>query len=177
MTATDVLRHEHEAIQRVVNVMERAASRLEAGDTVPREALSSAIDFVRGFADGCHHAKEERTLFPLMKEHGVPEQGGPLGVMLHEHDAGRAFIQQLEHAIERDDRADIVEALRGYVSLLRGHIAKENDVLFPMADRVLSSDEQQRLVTEFERIESEELGAGVHERYEALIEQLERAVP
>lgn len=176
MTPTDTLRNEHEVIQRVLDVMERAASILEADGTVPQELLPSAIDFVRVFADGCHHAKEEGTLFPRMKEHGIPEQGGPLGVMLQEHEMGRAYIRELEQAIERDDSAQIIEAIRGYVSLLRDHIAKENDILFPMAERVLSADEQARLMEDFERAEREQSGPDVHERYVALVDQLERSV-
>lgn len=176
MRPTDTLRSEHEVIQRVLNVMERAGSILEADGTLPPDTLSSAIDFVRVFADGCHHAKEERTLFPRMREHGIPEEGGPLGVMLQEHDMGRAYIRQLEEAIERDDRAQIIEALRDYVSLLRQHIAKENDVLFPMAEGVLSADEQERIAKDFERSEQEQFGADVHERYVALVDQLEHAV-
>lgn len=176
MVATDTLRKEHEVILRVLDVMDQAASTLEAGGTLPEPVLRSAIDFVRGFADGCHHAKEEGTLFPLMKNHGIPEEGGPIGVMLQEHDAGRQYIRQLEQAIERDNSAQIIEAIRGYVSLLREHIAKENDVLFPMADRVLDVDEQERLTAEFERIEREQSDADAHQRYVALVDELERTL-
>ncbi len=63
---------------------------------------------------------------------------------------------------------------QGYVDLLRGHIAKENNVLFPMANRVIPPDVQTEIVEKFELIEMEETGEGVHEKYHALAEKLER---
>ena len=59
-------------------------------------------------------------------------------------------------------------AARSYVGLLRDHIAKENGVLFPLADRTLSESEKRALALGFERVEHEDMGPGTHERYLAL---------
>jgi hemerythrin-like domain-containing protein len=176
VNATDALRRDHDVILRVLEALDRVATAVETGGAAPKGMLPSAIEFVRGFADGCHHAKEERLLFPLMKEHGVPEQGGPIGVMLHEHETGREYIRLLEQGVEQDDRSQIIEALRGYVSLLREHIAKENDVLFAIADQVLDADEQERLAAEFERIDQEQFGTDARQRFVTLAGELERAL-
>jgi hemerythrin-like domain-containing protein len=56
--------------------------------------------------------------------------------------------------------------------LLRSHIAKENQVLFPMADRALSAEDQRELAHAFERFEAQETGAGVHERMVELLQEL-----
>ncbi|HWQ27510.1 MAG TPA: hemerythrin domain-containing protein [Dehalococcoidia bacterium] len=176
MTSTDALRRDHEVIERALRVMERAALRLEAGQTLSPEVLSSAVDFVRNFADGCHHAKEELALFPRLVERGLMRDGGPIGVMLHEHDLGRAYIRRLEDALDRDDREATVDALQSYTALLRNHILKENEVLFPMADRLLSDTDQRELLAAFERIERDRIGATVLERYGALLSHIERAV-
>ena len=149
MTAIDVLKDEHRAIERMLAVMEAAAQRLEAGERVRAGLLREAVDFVRNFADKNHHGKEEDNLFPRLEERGVPKDGGPLGMMLHEHDLGRGFIQAIEGAIEGYESGDeaaaqvIAANIRGYTQLLTEHIWKEENVLFQMADQALSEDDQQ----------------------------------
>ena len=180
MSVTDELRTEHRAIERMLAVLEAVAHRLEQGERVRPDVFRQGVDFVRNFADRCHHAKEEENLFPRMEARGVPRQGGPLGVMLFEHDEGRAFVGAIAGAIdayEADGRSaalTIAENARGYVDLLRGHIMKEDNVLFPMADRVLSPADQTELERRFEQIETERMGPGVHERYHQLLDDLER---
>ena len=180
MYATNDLRTEHRAVERMLAVLEAAAQRLEQGERVRPEVFRQTVDFVRNFADRCHHGKEEQNLFPRLEARGVPRQGGPIGVLLFEHDQGRAYVGAIAGAIgayEADGQSAarvIAENARGYVDLLRGHIAKEDGVLFPMADRVLTPADQAELEQSFERIETEVMGPGVHERYHRLLDDLER---
>ena len=180
MKATEVLMTEHRAIERMLAVLESAAQRLDAGERPRPELFREAVDFVRNFADRCHHGKEEDNLFPRMEARGVRRDGGPLGMMLREHDQGRAYVKAMAGAIDAYEGGDqaaarvIAENARGYVELLRGHIMKEDNVLFPMADRVLSPDDQQQLTARFEQVETQIMGPGVHERYHQLLDDLER---
>lgn len=183
MRASDVLKNEHRAVERVLGVLERAADRLDAGETVPVEVFDGSLDFLRNFADKCHHGKEETALFPAMAKAGVPVERGPIGVMLAEHDEGRRYIRAMAEALEGYRRGDeaakvaLTGSARGYATLLAEHIRKEDSILFPMGDRVLSEAAQQELVAEFDRIEAEHIGPGVHERYHAMIDELDAAVP
>ena len=180
MYATNDLRTEHRAVERMLAVFEAAAHRLEQGERVRPEVFRQAVDFVRNFADRCHHGKEEQNLFPRLEARGVARQGGPIGVLLLEHDQGRAYVGAIAGAIdayEADGQSAasvIAKNARGYVDLLRQHVAKEDNVLFPMADRVLSAADQQALEQSFERIETEVMGPGTHERYHRLLDDLER---
>lgn len=180
MKATQVLRDEHEGILAMLAVVEAAAYRPRDGKSVLPDLMTNAVDFFRDFADKCHHSKEEKELFPTLVEHGLPNQGGPVGVMLAEHAQGRAFIRGMGQAVEKyaAGNASAVSALvdntLSYVKLLREHIAKENGVLFPMADGILNEHEQGKLYDAFERIEAEEMGAGVHERYHAMIGEYQK---
>jgi hemerythrin-like domain-containing protein len=179
MKATEILMEEHRVIERVLAAMEIAAQRLEAKQLRPSFFVDAA-EFVKGFADGCHHKKEEGVLFPAMLAHGVRDQGGPIGVMMAEHHQGRTYTIAMRKAaqdLEAGDesaRAIIVENAQRYIALLRQHIVKEDTVLFPMADRVVSPVSQDKLAEDFERVEHEETGAGVHEKYLALAETLEK---
>jgi hemerythrin-like domain-containing protein len=109
---------------------------------------------------------------------GVPKEGGPIGVMLAEHEQGRAFNRGMEAAAramaagDSSQQGELVRNALGYVSLLRQHIDKEDGVLFPMAEQAIPAAAQEKLAEEFERIEREETGAGVHEKFHALAEKL-----
>jgi hemerythrin-like domain-containing protein len=178
--ATAVLRTEHEAILGMLAATGVAADRLERGEAVPGETLGGLLEFFQLFADRCHHGKEEDVLFPLLEQKGIPRGGGPIGVMLAEHDQGRGLIRDMAEA-ERGYRAGAADAgrrwaaaARAYTDLLQQHIAKENQVLFVMAERVLTDAEQQRAAADFERIELEKMGAGTHERLHARMATLHR---
>ncbi len=73
-------------------------------------------------------------------------------------------------------RQAVIDNARGYVALLRQHIQKEDSILFPLADRVIPLSAQDDVAEGFERVEHEETGEGVHEKYLALAESLEREV-
>ena len=177
---TDDLKSEHRGIERMLRTGEKAADRLSAGKDVSPQVFLDMVDFLRNFADKCHHGKEEKELFPAMERMGIPRQGGPLGVMLLEHEQGRAFIRSMAENAAQFAQGDasvppqLAAAVRGYVELLRGHIYKEDHILFPMADSVLPADEQTRLGKAFEDIEANVMGPGVHERYHAMLDELEK---
>lgn len=180
MQATDILMSEHRVIERVIQALENAASRLEKGKEVRPGFFLEAADFIQNFADGCHHMKEEGVLFKAMQESGVPSEGGPIGVMLYEHEQGRSFTRAMRAAAQRLEEGDttakqvIVDNALGYATLLRQHIMKEDRILFPLAGRVLALDRQTSLLERFEQVEHEETGEGVHEKYLALAEKLEK---
>ncbi|MBI2042449.1 MAG: hemerythrin domain-containing protein [Candidatus Nealsonbacteria bacterium] len=90
------------------------------------------LKFTANFAEP-HHHKEEEVLFPALERKGIPNQGGPIGVMLMEHETKRGYVKELA--------AGKIEAAANIISLLREHIAKENDILYPLAQQVLSEEE------------------------------------
>jgi hemerythrin-like domain-containing protein len=180
MEAIDVLMQEHRIIERVLDALETAAGHLERSHAVPPTFFLEAADFIAGFADGCHHGKEEGVLFGAMIESGVPSGNGVIDMMLDEHEQGRALTRALRDAARRlqsgdaQARAQVVSNVRRYVALLRDHIAKEDEMLFPMAGEMLSPARQADLLEGFERVEREETGAGAHEKFHALAAKLER---
>lgn len=178
MTPTETLKHEHEIILVALDAAEREAQRIQSTGAIHADTVEKLLDFFPNFADHCHHAKEEKVLFPRMEERGVPAQGGPIGVMLHEHDQGRQLLRASREALpraeagDRDATAALGENLAAYARLLRGHISKENTVLFPMADRVFTPADQQEVESAFDKIEAEEIGEGVHDKYHEMAHQL-----
>ncbi len=177
MRTVDILMHEHRVVEQGLAVLEAMAGRLARGQGVPADEVGAMLDFFRDFVDGCHHAKEEQSLFPALVERGVPREGGPVGVMLSEHDQGRSLQRQMREALPRlasdaGARNRFAQAVQDYATLLRQHIMKEDNVLFQMAERVLTPEDDRRLGEAFDRHEREEMGPGTHQRFHALIDRL-----
>jgi hemerythrin-like domain-containing protein len=178
MTPIEMLMHEHQIILLVLDGAEREARRIQDRGSVRPETIEEMLDFFRNFADRCHHGKEEDLLFVKMQERGMPVEGGPIGAMLHEHEYGRGLIQAMASALPPAASGDpaavaaVRENLLAYARFLRAHIAKEDNILYPMADQLLTAEDQRGLLAEFERVETEEMGEGVHEKYHELAHKL-----
>ncbi len=174
----EVLMHEHRVIERMLKVLTAASNKAEAGE-VDEELFERAIDFIRTFADRCHHAKEEETFYPLIEQRGIPKEGGPIGMMLQEHDMGRDYVRGMDEALRKFKDGDKSQAgvisrnAAGYINLLSQHIQKEDNILYPMGNRVISDSDREALIERFEELEEKEIGKGVHEKYHRLVEELE----
>ena len=182
MEATEMLMSEHRIVEGVLASLERAADKLDKKQSVRPGFFTDAADFSKGFTDACHHRKEEGYLFKTLARHGMSETSGPVAVMLDEHEQGRRLTKAMRLAAQEYAGGDVTAAQRiaenahAYVTLLRQHIQKEENFLFPLSDQVIPVDEQESLAEEFEKVEEEEVGAGVHEKYHELAEALEKEV-
>lgn len=142
------LRDDHRQIEKRLNELDEVL-RLPEADAVPISFLRDALEYFRSFADGVHHRKEEQILFPLLEQKGVPVDMGPIGVMLREHDIGRSLLGRIGENLQAAEdgnataMAAIWAAARDYVVLLREHIWKEDNVLFPLAEKLICGEREQ----------------------------------
>ena len=171
---TAVLYAEHRVIERVLGVLEILAQRARSGDGFAAADARDALAFVREFADACHHGKEEVRLFPAMEAMGLPREVGPTAVMRHEHDEGRRLVRGAGEALDATppDLAAFARHAASFVLLLRDHIAKEDQVLFPMAAQMLPPSRLEALRAEFERFDREDVGPERHAALLAIAERL-----
>jgi hemerythrin-like domain-containing protein len=173
-TATKNLEDDHVFVLKLTDIMV-AVTRSEIPDI---DHFSSIIDIIKNFADGLHHAKEETLFFPALALKGFSAQQGPVAVMLHEHIEGRNFVKGITDNLElykkgdKSAKAGIYQNMQGYAELLVNHIGKENNILFRMADKVLTEKEQQELLLEFEKVENDRPSGEKAEDYIATILRL-----
>ncbi|MGE5662983.1 MAG: hemerythrin domain-containing protein [Deltaproteobacteria bacterium] len=178
MKATRELKEEHGGIKVMLAILGKVCDRLDAGQPVDRGHLDGILEFLKVFVDKCHHAKEEDHLFPAMEKAGIPREGGPIGVMLIEHQAGRDFIRGMANAAGAMSEGDpgaakrFVANARSYTDLLLQHIDKEDNILYPMAEARLPGDADGTLAAEFERVEEERVGHGRHEEFHRMMDRL-----
>jgi len=178
VTPTEILKNEHKVILLALNGAEREAKSIQDTGKVDVEKINQMVDFFRNFADKCHHAKEEKYLVPKMEERGISRESKPISFVLKEHVRGREKVKAIAEALPRAKKGDssaiksLKDNLSTYVQLLRGHIDREDNILFPMADRIFTPEDQQVLSAAFEKVEAEEMGEGIHEKYHQLAHDL-----
>ncbi len=175
----DSLKREHRAIEAAIRSLRETANRVGAGESISPDDLDCYIHFIRDFADGSHHQKEERILFPAMNAAGFPSDVGPVACMLGEHEQGRGFVRRMVSAIaglregKPEARSEFHSAAWGYCNLLVDHIQKEDTILFRMAESIVGEERLSALIPEFEAVEREHGPA--YAAYEAWAHNLEAA--
>ncbi len=115
MEAIDILMGEHRQIERVLRALEDAVARARRGETLPVAGFEAATEFIGAYADERHHQKEEHLLFEAMVAAGMSKEGGPVAVMLQEHELGRRLVGEMRGAVEalRSGESGETETLLG----------------------------------------------------------------
>ena len=173
-TWTDLLMLDHETTERVMDAVTNAF----AAPTGPaRGLIADAVEYFTAYVDQCHNKKEENHLFPLIEQLGIPRHGGPLAVMLGEHEESRTLVAPfaaLGRAYAGGD-VSVLDALQsafdGYATLLKNHFWKENDILYPMARRVMDDAHGAAVVSGIDVTEAA-LGPDTRQRYYALANRI-----
>lgn len=178
MSGIDLLIKEHEYVERMLCVMKKACLNFMENKEIDYNDFNNIISFIKNFADGHHHKKEEIFLFNKMVEQ-LGETGKNIIThgMLVEHDQGRNYIRNLEEALNKykngykEAELDIIANAISYATLLENHIHKENNVIFNFAKRSLKEDVL-KLVDE-ECFEYEEKNSFIRESNISILKSLE----
>ncbi len=165
-----ILIEEHIVITRVLVALRKAVSAQKAGKTVPAAFYADAGDFASAFADKCHHAKEEKIFFPLVVAQ-MPQEKGEVERFLAEHVQGRGFVRQMRETAAKGDSAACARFAEQYFTLLTQHIGKEN-ILFRKSQQAFPEGRKEELFEAFEKVEKDEIGEGVDEKYRSLADEL-----
>jgi hemerythrin-like domain-containing protein len=174
---TKVMVDEHRLILRMIALVEKNTERMLQGRFRNWQFFLDAVDFIRNYADRFHHAKEEDVLFVALVNNGMPEKNSPIEAMRMEHDQGRALVRNLESAAQKALLGEvgqipvIAENARGYAELLRGHIDREDKILYPLAERVLPEAVRPAMLERY--AQSEASTSGVAERYRRMVQEYE----
>jgi hemerythrin-like domain-containing protein len=181
MRSTQELIEDHRVVQIVLRALDRQSAEAERTRTVPVEFLRTLVAFSRAFLDRCHHGKEEGCLFPCLERKGIPRDGGPIEVMLQEHEKGRTLVREIAGRLDLYERGaatedGVLDLCREFSELINAHIEKENEMLFPMGDSVMDADDDRETTGCYEGKE-QEIGHGEHRRLVELAERMALMLP
>jgi hemerythrin-like domain-containing protein len=178
MDAIETLMNEHRTIELGLDALVAFAEDTVRRERDARPELARFVKFIREYADAHHHGKEEKILFEAMVEAGFPLHGGPIAVMLHEHDQGRAFVGELAKLASQaspwnaEDRQQVAEAATSFADLLRHHIMKEDAILYPMAQARLPDESLVDVAVRCEKYEREAAAKHLQADLEQLASEL-----
>lgn len=169
--ASQDLSQEHDAILVTLNILEKICTSMKSKKKTDFSDIQQIIDFIRVFADKCHHGKEEKYFFPALEEAGVVKDKNQIGEIILEHELGRELIRKMQKSVSCNfiDTHKFISSSNTYISTLRQHIEKENTVLFPLADSGLSPEKQQELLRNFQAFEDNIIGRGRHDALHHLL--------
>ena len=165
-----MLMNEHKNILQAIDALLNQAAKDEKDGSPNSDFYLAAIDFIRNYADKFHHAKEEDILFVELNKDSANMHCNPTEQMLYEHDLGRKYIKELEAGVNLNNLARALAGARGYGNLLKDHIYKEDNILYPMADEALSDKIKEEMLVKFKKIAGE--NSGINKKYELFLRGL-----
>ncbi|RDU38379.1 hemerythrin domain-containing protein [Neobacillus piezotolerans] len=146
------LKEEHPPLLSQLDGLLEAVRKIERGEYI-KETFFELTEKTKLFiADlGPHSDREEGVLFEMMGEY-IGRTSGPIAVMEYEHDRAKDLIgTYLTKAAEEgaefseDEIRGMADRIKEAYYTLTEHFAKEENVLFPMAQRMLSEEEKEEL--------------------------------
>ncbi len=143
---TKTLMDEHQNILRVISVVETECEKIANGKAIDLDFFNGLSDFIKNYVDKFHHMKEEDILFKAMLENGENMHCNPVPVMLYEHENGRNWLALIEEAVTENNPQKLISGANGYCRLLREHIFKEDNVLYPMAEEAINDIEKEKIL-------------------------------
>lgn len=157
MKAIDLLKEEHQKILLFLDKMEEECVQIIEGKDIDFQQFHEAILFIKEFADGEHHRKEEDILFSYMLKYlGSTGKTLVTNGMMVEHDLARLSVFQLEEALLlykeeacSKNKLDIIANMMNYIYILRRHIDKEDKLVYTFAEKNLSTEVKAKIDQEF----------------------------
>lgn len=150
MKCTDILLQDHKLMLRALDVLEQMAKRVERHEALEHDDVDAVLRFLRVFGDDFHQSREESGLFPelLRKAHG---QEAPLRQMLFEHEQERSLVEGLEDSLYTKNGKEFAHFAHRLIELLRNHVRKEDNILFGITERMLTKEQDEQVVAQFEK--------------------------
>ena len=155
-----ILMEEHKQILKVADAIENECGKIPSEKRINEEFFKNAVYFIKNYADKFHHAKEENILFKELCKKEIQKKipCSPIQQMLHEHDIGRDFVRGIENGLKNKEPKKIAENAIGYANLIKEHIYKEDNILYPMADQSMNKKIQELILKNFEKEEKKMSG-------------------
>lgn len=182
MKVIDYLLADHQKIVKVLAIAKTIAEQLEhCPDQASLQNLEKVVDFMQGFTGSFHHSREEELFFAAMEQTNPALDHLQVKAMLEEHMTGRQLIAAMSRIFETirlnhiEKTEELLKLFHQYTSLLQVHIEKEENIYYPLADNLLSREQQQKIIIKFKTIEQ------IHQHkldtYMNLIDELDQVKP
>lgn len=180
---TDILKKDHKMIMDIIKILEACAGTLEEGGKCDLDLLKNGMDMIKNFTHKYHRRMEDSVLFKIAEKKDAPWGGGNISSMLREHEEGAERVRDLadilkesvkEGTVSKKTRKAIIKNLYGYSSLLSSHLMREEKILYPLIENLLTKQEKTNILRTFERFDLEAKEIGEKDRYSDLIKKFKK---
>jgi len=174
----EILIAEHKLLERIVDILEKETNSIIDGSE-NLTLITRIFNLLLDFGDKIHNVKEENHLFPTMIERGIP-QSEHIHDMLLDHEVERELIARFLLKLPAftnlpyEEKAVLVKKIKEYTNDRKKHIKEENDILYPLAERVFLPEDNDKLVAAFKIIDKDVYGEDAYAHYALITEQLEK---
>jgi hemerythrin-like domain-containing protein len=154
--ALAAIEDQHRSISAVIHGLQHLAGAALARDAEPDLALLRAmLSYVREYPERLHHPAEDRTLFARLRQR-TREADALIAELEAEHAQGEGRLEALAEALRRleagapDGAAAFARQVREYADFHWSHMRKEEEQVFPVAERALVEEDWQAIRQAFE---------------------------
>lgn len=146
---------EHRLIERMISLMAKERDRMKISNKTNPAFIDTVVDFIRSYADYCHHGKEENILFrELQKKDLSAEHKNIMSELIEEHILGRKTTGRLVEANKGYSQGDIkalpiiIECTSVLVDFYPKHIEKEDRLFFLPVMAYFTQEEKDSMLQE-----------------------------
>ena len=155
MSATDLLRKDHQQIKRLEKIVSKCYHDLYARKNIPFSDIELINEIISEFLDSIHYSREENSYFPCVASYETLKK--EIRTFLIEHEFGRRIASNIAKHLQRwkkgeDAREPVARFLRTYSIYLQDHLAKENEFFDKAEKTVLSKEEEQEMFEQFQSV-------------------------
>jgi len=154
-TISSIMLEEHENILAVVQSVEQNIEKLEDDFDLDKDYYFSVLQFLREYADGVHHAKEEDILFKVVADLELDKQDEEIKRLVHQHIISRDIFGRIEENISNSNINKLIANFKQYISMIRAHIKEEDELLFPLLEKSLNKASKELILTRFKEADAE----------------------
>ncbi|HSW71436.1 MAG TPA: hemerythrin domain-containing protein [Gammaproteobacteria bacterium] len=152
-----MLRVEHQALMQVIYLISEQIEQLQQNKAVELPILKNILEFLREFV-ALHYHKEEKLLLPALEQTGAPINEGPAVLIKQDHESSLSLLVTLEKLLalsenNESSREKLIRTLSQLKDIYTRHTLKEENFIFPLAEKYLSLAKQQALATAFDKLD------------------------
>jgi hemerythrin-like domain-containing protein len=166
------LMREHGLLNRVLLIYDHCSNKLQNKEDLDLNRLAEARDIIQNFVEAYHEKLEEQHLFPRFEK--AQKLTDLVAVLRSQHLVGRHVTAEIGTALTKKDHTALILSLRAFTHMYRPHEAREDTVLFPAFQSLVSTREYNELGEQFEEREHQLFGKDGFEGQVARVEKIER---
>jgi len=183
MTPTENLIKEHKEINELLEIMSKIAAKIKSKDVFYPTDVEEIIDYLIIIIDKSHQGKEDEVFYPELISTGISKETEPLSIINYEHVLAKRYLKEISSCvvnckIGNDFSGDLLaDSLTNYVIVIQNHIKREEEIVFPIANEVFSTEKQNEILQRFEVIDQKNITHSFLERFNKLLNKLKSKYP